>query len=112
MLVSDEIRDAVKEYSAHTGLKMHAITEQALRAFLPKPELRKKKVLTLASIEEDLGNDVYRAALWFERAEGAGLIHGNGHHMAQELAEEAVKRLRERAKGSQFLKRPKRENGK
>lgn len=96
MTVSEEIRDAVKDYSAKTGLKMHAITEQALRAFLPKSTHR-KEVLTLTFIEGELSNDVYRAALWFERAEGAGLIHGNGHHAAQEIAAYAVKRLKERA---------------
>jgi hypothetical protein len=54
------------------------------------------KKLTLEYIEEQLSNEVYKAALWFERAEGAGLIHGNGHHMAQQLARDAVDRLRER----------------
>lgn len=54
------------------------------------------KQLTLEYIEEQLSNEVYKAALWFESAECAGLIHGNGHHMAQQLARDAVERLRER----------------
>ena len=54
------------------------------------------KDMTLEEIEEQLSNEVYKAALWFERAEGAGLIHGNGHHMAQQLARDAVEMLRDR----------------
>lgn len=45
---------------------------------------------------EELSNGVYMAALIYERAEGMGLIFGNGHHMAQQLALEAVDRLRHR----------------
>lgn len=41
----------------------------------------------------ELSSAVYTAALIYERCEGMGLIRGNGHHMAQELATEAVKRL-------------------
>ena len=37
---------------------------------------------------------VYNAALILEKAEHAGLMWGNGHHAAQEVAEVAVKRLR------------------
>lgn len=53
-------------------------------------------LLTIEQIEENLSNDVYRAALWFERAENAGLIYGNGHHLAQELAQVAVSMLKDR----------------
>lgn len=55
------------------------------------------KTITLEDFETELSNDVYKAALWFERAEGAGLIHGNGHHMAQQLARDAVEMMRKRA---------------
>lgn len=55
-----------------------------------------KRKLTIEDIEIELSNAVYQAALWYERAEGAGLILGNGHHMAQELARDAVTRLRAR----------------
>ena len=51
----------------------------------------------LKNLEEQLSNDVYRAALVYETAEELGIIHGNGHHMAQALAKEAVDRLHERA---------------
>jgi Mg2+/citrate symporter len=51
----------------------------------------------LQDIEVDLENQVYMAALVFERAEFLGLINGNGHHMAQDLAKEAVCRLHQRA---------------
>ena len=46
--------------------------------------MKDPKDMTIEEIEEQLSNDVYKAALWFERAEDAGLIHGNGHHMAQQ----------------------------
>ena len=51
---------------------------------------------TIEEIEVALSNDVYKAAHWFEVAEDAGLIHGNGHHMAQQLARDAVEMLRDR----------------
>lgn len=54
--------------------------------------MRKK----LESLAEKLQNDVYKAALIYERAEGMGLITCNGHHMAQQLAADAVDRLRAR----------------
>jgi hypothetical protein len=95
MLVSDKTRNAIKDYSRKSGLKMHSIVEKALLAFLPTVAER-NPAMTLAAIEENLSNDVYLAALWFERAEGAGLIYGNGHHAAQELAQHAVNMLRQR----------------
>jgi hypothetical protein len=46
---------------------------------------------TLEELTTNLSNNVYMAAtVQFERAENAGLIHGNGHHMAQELAQKAA----------------------
>lgn len=52
---------------------------------------------TFEEVEVGLVNAVYAAAtLWYERAECAKLIRGNGHHMAQELVEVAVQRLNER----------------
>lgn len=51
---------------------------------------------TFEEIETHLLSAVYVAALWIEKAEHAGMIHGNGHHAAQEVAEFAVKILRER----------------
>lgn len=59
--------------------------------------VRKTRAMTIEEVEHNLQRDVYRAALWFERAEGAGLIYGNGHHMAQALADKAVGTLREQA---------------
>lgn len=54
----------------------------------------------MSNIEElvrKVGNDVYAAAVkHFEEAEHAGLIVGNGHHMAQGIAEQAKNLLRER----------------
>lgn len=50
--------------------------------------------MTIEEAAVQLSNDVYKAALVYEHCEGAGLIHGNGHHMAQSLAQEAVRRLR------------------
>ena len=54
------------------------------------------KGMTIDEIEEQLRNDVCKAAHWFEVAEDAGLIHGNGHHMAQQLARDAVEMLMDR----------------
>src|SRR5579872_4949126 len=52
-------------------------------------------------LANDLSNAVYKAALIYERAELMGLIHGNGHHMAQALAQEAVDRFK---KGVEWVK--------
>lgn len=58
--------------------------------------------------EEDLeemvsriGRSVFEAAMTFEPLEDAGLVSGNGHHLAQEVAGFAVELLRERWRGSQ-----------
>lgn len=48
------------------------------------------------SIETELANRVYKAGIFFERLEHAQRVWGNGHHMAQNLAREAVKMYRER----------------
>ncbi len=38
----------------------------------------------------DLGNRVYEASVrFYERNENEGIIHGNGHHMAQSLSSRA-----------------------
>lgn len=47
-------------------------------------------------LDTKLSNAVYKAALVYEEAESLGLLHGNGHHMAQALAMEACNRLQER----------------
>ena len=51
----------------------------------------------LEALETELSSSVYQAALIYETAEHLGIIYGNGHHMAQALAKEAVDRLHERA---------------
>jgi hypothetical protein len=48
-------------------------------------------------IAADVSTDVYAAAVkLYEEAEHAGLIVGNGHHMAQEIAAKASGLLMER----------------
>jgi L-arabinose isomerase len=44
-------------------------------------------------IEAEVGNIIYKAALIFERLENAGVIAGNGHHMAQQCATHATAML-------------------
>jgi hypothetical protein len=46
--------------------------------------------------EVELGNRIYQAAIYFEELEGKGLIRGNGHHLAQAVAEYAQTLLKER----------------
>lgn len=46
--------------------------------------------------EIQMENRIYEAALLFESLEGRGLINGNGHHLAQEVAAYAVKLLQSR----------------
>lgn len=46
----------------------------------------------------EVSNDVYLACAGrFERLEGQGVVIGNGHHMAQEIARQAAKLLTDRA---------------
>lgn len=52
--------------------------------------------LTLDQAETEVVNAIYAAALIFERLEHAGVVRGNGHHMAQEMSAAAEKLLRER----------------
>lgn len=53
----------------------------------------------LAAAEAELSNAIYAAARLLEDLEHAGLVHGNGHHMRQAVAESAVELLRERWTG-------------
>jgi hypothetical protein len=54
------------------------------------------KPITFEAAKAQVESDVYAAAILFEQWEDAGLLRGNGHHMAQHVAQEAVKLLRER----------------
>lgn len=47
-------------------------------------------------IEAEVSDRVYAAALVFETLESLGKVHGNGHHMAQKVADFAAKLYRER----------------
>ena len=53
----------------------------------------------LGYTEALMRNRIYETSLLFERLEGLKLIHGNGHHLAQKVAEFAVKLLREQWTG-------------
>lgn len=61
-----------------------------------KEERARLKAMTLEQAEAEAGNAIYLAALVFERLELAGKVRGNGHHMAQDLAERAKALVRER----------------
>lgn len=53
--------------------------------------------MTIEELAQGITRDVYAAAVkHFEAAEHAGLIVGNGHHMAQDVAETAKRLLLER----------------
>lgn len=52
--------------------------------------------LSFQEVEERVTNEIYYASLIFERLEDAGLIRGNGHHIAQAMSEAAKKELEER----------------
>lgn len=53
--------------------------------------------MTIEELAQRVSNDVYAAAVkHYEAAERAGLIVGNGHHMAQGVAEGAKALLLER----------------
>jgi hypothetical protein len=49
-----------------------------------------KKPMTLEMAKLMVERRIYTAGLIFEELERAGLIYGNGHHMAQKFAAEAV----------------------
>ena len=52
--------------------------------------------MTLDHAENDISQAIYAATELLEHLEGAGLVRGNGHHMRQKIAEQAVLLLRER----------------
>jgi hypothetical protein len=46
---------------------------------------------TIEEYKERIGNEVYAAVVGlYERAEFRSVIHGNGHHMAQAIAQQAI----------------------
>lgn len=54
-------------------------------------------IKTLEEAKSQVSNNIYSLAVGlFEELECSKLIHGNGHHMAQKLAAEAVKMVEER----------------
>jgi len=60
------------------------------------PETAQMKEWTLEESMDFLSNYYYQFARIFEMFEIAGLIWGNGHHIAQYLSAEACKLLKER----------------
>src|ERR1035438_349012 len=67
--------------SQHTDVPWEARTPSVTPPHVVRA-MKDPKGMTIDEIEEQLRNDVYKVAHWFERAEDAGLIHGNGHHLA------------------------------
>jgi hypothetical protein len=51
---------------------------------------------TLDEAKRQISNAVYAATSLVERLEHAGLLHGNGHHIRQELAAHAATVVAER----------------
>ena len=66
---------------------------------MPKafPDYTKKDLenMSLEEAERVLGNAVYVVGCFYEQLEHAGKVHGNGHHMAQNLAAMSAKPLRD-----------------
>jgi hypothetical protein len=58
---------------------------------MSRPKLFYKMNITIEITKEsasvEISNRVYQAALLFEQLESLGLIQGNGHHLAQKVAE-------------------------
>ena len=52
------------------------------------------------AVESEIIKTIYQAALIFEKLEASGLIVGNGHHVAQKMAEAAREELEKRWKGA------------
>ena len=73
-------------------------------------KLRNRQPITddeRAQLEEDMATDINNAVyidavLIYERAEGLGLLYGNGHIMAQDLTKEASNRLKDRFKAREI----------
>ena len=66
---------------------------EKILAKLNKEPRENMPVLTLKVI---VSQHIYEAALIFEQLEHAGLIYGNGHHIAQDIASYAVKLFEKR----------------
>jgi hypothetical protein len=70
--------------------------------------VKKKKTLTikqkeiLANCQGKLINDVYQACRTFEILEGAGIIKGSGHRLAQMISSMCDKLIDERLEKKQY----------
>ena len=80
--------DAGKIIVVHTGIILHPVSHG------------NEREEAIQRIAQDLSNQVYAVtAHLYEEAEHADLIIGNGHHMAQKIAQDAVALLMERYRG-------------
>ena len=52
------------------------------------------KDMTYEQVQAEIRNRIYQASLIFEELENLGLVHGNGHHMAQRMIQTAEEQLR------------------
>ena len=68
--------------------------------YLKKHQPRLARILEnggdVEKVAKEVERIIYEVALIFEKLEDAQVIHGNGHHMAQNLAGEAGQEIRER----------------
>ena len=55
--------------------------------------------MTLDDAVNEMKNRVYEAAVFFEMLEHVGHLCGNGHHVAQHIAQRAGEEVRERWTG-------------
>jgi hypothetical protein len=76
---------------------------ETLRLGSDKPQPVKQRVsdavintMDLETACAEISNSVYATCLLFERLEDRGVLRGNGHHMAQQIAGEAEKLMKER----------------
>ena len=63
-----------------------------MNAIPPPEQIAAEKAEAINMIERS----VYEACALFEQLELAGKVRGNGHHMAQNIAEQAGKLMQER----------------
>lgn len=64
-------------------------------------EYNESKEYTLKEAKRILKNKIYKTSLFIEHMENLGLWQGNGHTVAQHIAEFAANKLEERWKGKE-----------
>lgn len=60
------------------------------------PYVKCEDVKLVQGMHNFLGNQIYSACMAFEKLENAGILKGNGHHIAQHISMAVQNYLRER----------------